>query len=223
MPDLPLSGTPLDGFAVWVVMLRPREDPSPYLKRVAVAAQREAALALADSEDALPLLVPAQLLRAEPIDHWRFEMLRGCIGGAIAGDLLLTLLELHTHAPRYATIRRAHHIVMRNLAQMRLDGSKVPASAKTVWNAWRDFRPAAHLWGVMKAGSDLARCWPKTERLAPFLAYTEALAERAEAYGIAAPGELWRPAAVVLPPVTVTIGPPTEWALARAREYRAVK
>jgi hypothetical protein len=227
MPELPLSGTVLDGFALWVAMLRPHEkDPSPYLERVAAAVQREVALDPSMAKWTGRVFVPARLLRAEPLEQWRQELLHGCCGGAIAGDLLLTLLELHAHAPKYATVRRAHHIVVQNLAEAQLgNGSKAPSSAKTVWNAWREFRPAAHLWGVLRSGLDLAHCWPKSpDRVPGFLALAEAFAERAEVYGIAAPGELWRcPAAVALPPVTVTVPPPTKWALARAREYRSVK
>jgi hypothetical protein len=151
-------------------------------------------------------------------------MLHGCYGGAVAGDFLLRFLELSEHAPQLATSNRVHHVLMQGLAGTSLgNGRRAPCSRQTVWDAWTKFRAAAHLWAVTRMG--LTDVWPTDpDRLPVFVALVEELRTRAEAHRIVGPGELWRvPDCVLLPPVTLTISPPTDWTLARAQEYSRVK
>jgi hypothetical protein len=245
--EIPLLGEMLDGFAVATVMLRPSEDPRPQLERCVLAVWREAALAALDDD---PVSnggwVPAELLRAESMTAWRQSIALGnrLNPGWVAGEMLLHLLCMAEHAPEHATVNKACFLVLRDLADARLySGSKAPCSRKTIWDAWSEFRPAAHLWasftltldgchdleaarGRLEAANSPPLPAPGGSRpvgLFPKLVpVAEALRRLAEGYKIPAAGDMWSvPARIILPPVDVTIPPPTDWALEQLRNYRA--
>ena len=63
--------------------------------------------------------------------------------GPTAGNILLLVLSLATHAPRLASVNNAVAVVERwNMRKGK------PASRKSIVDAWSRFKPVAHLWAA---------------------------------------------------------------------------
>lgn len=69
--------------------------------------------------------------------------------GAIAGEVLIRVLQLAAHAPEHASIRKAQHLVERSRTTAR-DGRDKPmaASPTSIETAWGRFKAVAHLWAA---------------------------------------------------------------------------
>ena len=83
--------------------------------------------------------------------------------GQVTGFVLLFILRCSEHRPKDASIRKAIHVVARDLAgRPSRTGQKTKAAISAIWDAWSEYRPVCHLWGASQIfGSDkntLAGC-----------------------------------------------------------------
>jgi hypothetical protein len=109
-------------------------------------------------------------------------------GWAVAGDLLLLVLNAAVLAPEHATLARAVRVWTEDQAKGRtLEGRKVAASPRSVREAWSRFKPVAHLcaaWRIYNDGAPSAeQLDPTSERTLPnFLAAAEIFRSWGEAH-----------------------------------------
>ena len=162
-------------------------------------------------------------------------------GWAVAGDLLLLVLNAAILAPEHATLARAIRVWTEDQANGRTpEGRKVAASPRSVKEAWSRFKPVAHLCAAWRIYNDGA---PSAERLDPtskhtlpnFLAAAEIFRSRGEAHhapsgrkgtklyreSLLSPAETWKvPPDLVLPKLWLRVPPLTDFAQQSFRNYR---
>jgi hypothetical protein len=83
----------------------------------------------------------------------REESLANFDKGLIAGQILLTLIQLADGAPEHATLNKARHLAIANLRTKVLarNGAAkldLPLSQRSIENAWAQFKPVCHLYAA---------------------------------------------------------------------------
>ncbi len=163
-------------------------------------------------------------------------------GMAVAGDLLLLVINAALVAPEHATLARAIRVWTEDQANGRTpEGCKVAASPRSVKEAWSRFKLVAHLCAAWRISNDQV---PGSEQLSPasndtlpnFLAAAEMFRIFGEAHhapsgrkgtklyrdSLLDPDETWKvPSDLVLPELQLKIPPLTEFAQQSFRDYRA--
>ena len=162
------------------------------------------------------------------------------LGGSVAGDMLLFLLNAAERDPKNASVLKALHIIKADYKDGHDHaGQPLPSGRSTLMEAWSKFKPVAHLWaafrlwqGDLKQDPSFALLLENAdngENFLNFLSVAEALREKAERFvaqgqkgPILSPDETWRaPSDLTLKPVQLGIPDLTDWAKERLSEYRA--
>jgi hypothetical protein len=153
-------------------------------------------------------------------------------GGAIAGKVLLHLLQLKLHRPEDASVGKAVFVVSRDLEDAQLgSGRAAPSHVDRVHKFWTDFRPAAHLWAAHELLlRDAKRTLPtETSPVDEFGTLTDDIVLHAETLLKAAhsnaldfdPNPWTLPEAYPRRGIDIAVPPITDWVINVLREYRA--
>lgn len=174
------------------------------------------------------------LASVEPIENLQEQLGHSGFRGAVVGDLLNFLLNCAECAPEHASVNKAIFVVMADLTGTRLrDGSRPTAGRSILHEAWREFKPVAHLWAAFRLWQEEFQQTPEFDPRTPtglrgFLALAKELHARAvnirargRTKAILDPSETWRvPATLLLPAITLQLPPLPDWARARLHEYK---
>lgn len=152
----------------------------------------------------------------------------------MAGELILFLINGAMHHPELeVTTTKAVWALPRLLGgEETYQGSKFSAGMRTVWEAWRVYKPVAHFWAVHRiwlqdktreTGIDTVGFMRLLggERLPDFLAYSEVIRKAAIERKIVSHSETWWPPdSLKLPPATVDFPGLPQPALEELAKYR---
>jgi hypothetical protein len=161
-------------------------------------------------------------------------------GVAVAGDILLFVINAALYSPEHASVARAIAVWCEDQALGKTrEGGYVAASPRSVKAAWSRFKPVAHLCGAYNLFHNdqiaaLNPADPKT--LLNFLAVAEALRKRGEAHhppsgrksskpsrrSTLDPATTWKtPSNLALPKPIFSVPPLPDFAQSALRNYRA--
>jgi hypothetical protein len=135
----------------------------------------------------------------------------------MAGEVILFLINSAMHHPELeVTTTKAIWALPRLLnGEETYRGGRFSVGMRTVWEAWRVFKPVAHFWAVHRiwlqdktreTGIDTAGFMQHLggERLPDFLALSEVIRKAAVERKIVSHGETWRPPdSLTLPPARI--------------------
>jgi hypothetical protein len=161
-------------------------------------------------------------------------------GIAVAGDVLLFVMNAARYLPKHASVGRAIAVWCEHYARGKTaEGRYVAASPRSVKAAWSRFKPVAHLCGAFNLfqNDQIPALNPADpETLLNFLAVAEMLREfgvrhhspfgrtgsKPSRISMLDPDSTWRtPSDLVLPQLTLSIPPVPKFAEAALRNYRA--
>lgn len=199
------------------------------------------AQALLQIEAPIPrkLAIPASVA-AGAIEGVLDEASESAHGVAVAGDILLFVINAALYSPEHASVARAIAVWCEDQALGKTKaGGYVAASPRSVKAAWSRFKPVAHLCGaynLFQNDQNAALNPADPETLLNFLAVAEALRIRGEAHHPPSgrkgskpsrtptldPATTWKtPSDLALEPVAFFVPPLPEFAQASLRNYRA--
>jgi hypothetical protein len=160
-------------------------------------------------------------------------------GVAVTGDLLLGIINARFQSPKDASLARAIRTWCEDQARGKTsDGRSVPASERSLRDAWKRFKPVAHLCAAWQLHQDLgaaSKIDPSADLL-NFLAAAEALRTQGEMHHPPAgrtgskpakfstldPQQTWHlPSDLKLPTIYLRVPPSTPFVSRVFREYRA--
>jgi hypothetical protein len=109
----------------------------------------ESGISLSELDEIIFGALPAQLNSG----GLREESLANFDKGLIAGQILLTLIQLTDGAPEHATLNKARHLAIANLRKKALKRNgeaknDLPLSQRSIENAWAQFKTVCHLYGA---------------------------------------------------------------------------
>lgn len=129
--------------ALLPTMAHPREEDRRGLLEAWIIGKLHAAADLPLPRGCLPRLVAAAEVGVGS------DLTEATHGGCMAGDVLLTLLELGTNQAEDLSLNKAWHIVSGQYTHcVDRQGDRFRASIDTVRAHWKRFRPVAHLWAA---------------------------------------------------------------------------
>jgi hypothetical protein len=110
----------------------------------------ESGVSLAEFNRILFKSLPPQLNATKSL---REEALANFDKGLVAGQILLTLIQLVDGAPADATLNKARHLAMVNLRKKSLTANGetkrgIPLSPRSIENMWAQFRTVCHLYAA---------------------------------------------------------------------------
>jgi hypothetical protein len=160
-------------------------------------------------------------------------------GVAVAGDLLLGIINALFQSPKDASLARAIRAWCEDQVRGKTsDGNPVPASERSLRSAWKRFKPVAHMCAAWQLHQDLgvaSKIAPSADLL-NFLAAAEALRIQGEMHHPPAgrtggkpakfttldPQQTWHlPSDLKLPTIYLRVPPLTPFVSKVFREYRA--
>jgi len=225
-------------FRLLATMLHP-EDPEK--RRQYFEVLLASAVLEARSEDVPRELIVQASNRMRLADAILKRAHASAYGAAVTGDLLLTVITAALYSPRDASLERAIRAWGEDQVRGKTGtGGRVAASPSAIKAAWSRFKSVAHLCAAFRLSTDLGEASPivpvDKDRLPNFLATSEALRILGEehhppsgrtgskpAYDSTLDPQLtWQvPSDLVLPTITLSIPPPTEFVRRVFKEYRA--
>ena len=186
----------------------------------------------------------ASLLKARGQEHVQSALEKNWWPGSVAGDVLLWIVRLAHWAPP-ASVNKAVFLEERYLEHaLNGLGQHGPSSKRSILAAWKDYKPAAHLWaafrtwqfyygdssghGPDKPGPDWCNLF-LPEGLLGFLGYAEifrrigtTLYAHGQSEPVLEPRETWQlPHSIKLPNVPLAVPSLEDWALDALKAYRA--
>jgi len=158
------------------------------------------------------------------------DFARATIGGQIAGEVFLTLLQWKTHRSQDASVGKAVFLVSSELKDRARGGQKITSNRDRVHSFWAQYRPAAHLWAafqILEYAGRMRRNISAEEKVAlcnDILMCADGLLSRAAAAKMKFDPDPWTlPDAYPRKHFPLNIPPPSSWAIKRLKEYRAPK
>jgi hypothetical protein len=195
--------------------------------------------AIAHAGERIPLgLVPFFKSHEETVSLMKTASKSG-YSVAVAGDLLLGIINALIQSPKDASLARAIRAWCEDQARGKTrDGHSVPASERSLRAAWKRFKPVAHLCAAWQLHQDLgaaSKIDPSADLL-NFLAAAEALRIQGEMHHPPAgrtgskpakfttldPQQTWHlPSDLKIPTIYLRVPPLTPFVSKVFREYRA--
>jgi hypothetical protein len=238
MPELTLTKTNFDAFFVYATMAHP--DNERYREEF-IASQVIHCNQNLTSEDAdlhIPKSIMSVLINSPSLENVTERASKSAYGGAVAGDILLYIAEMHLTGHKEPSVRKAVYLAEDYLANA-VDGygKKGATSNISIRKCWEEYKTVAHLWAAFRVcqltpDKDFSNLYDTLfgDNLGQFLAIAEAYRHFGEVFkpsriksqeSLLPKNKTWRvPEDYKLPSINLGVTGMSKWMVARLKTFK---